>query len=218
MMRNLNRYWTATTLVALALAAASCIGGDVDSGDSSDVILAVREVTIPAISGAQDPLTGDCTFVISDASATLTNTPKTDIVTDEVLQSVVLETVTLSYVWDDGVPFPSRTLSVGSTIPPGGTGTVRFPMFAGGDLNPPAPPRDGHTASVSMVFTGHTFAGDAVTARSGGVATINACAPDSDSDGIPNILDNCPNDPNPTQQDSDADGVGDPCDTDTNTP
>ena len=37
-------------------------------------------------------------------------------------------------------------------------------------------------------------------------------APDTDSDGVPDYGDNCPNDANPAQQDSDNDGIGDVCD------
>ncbi len=35
---------------------------------------------------------------------------------------------------------------------------------------------------------------------------------DKDGDGVPNDFDNCPNDPNPDQEDSDGDGRGDACD------
>jgi hypothetical protein len=37
---------------------------------------------------------------------------------------------------------------------------------------------------------------------------------DTDDDGIPDIDDNCPNDPNPDQTDTDGDGIGDVCDDD----
>jgi hypothetical protein len=38
--------------------------------------------------------------------------------------------------------------------------------------------------------------------------------PDSDNDGVPDTLDNCPNDANPQQEDHDTDGLGDVCDPD----
>ena len=41
---------------------------------------------------------------------------------------------------------------------------------------------------------------------------VFAISPDSDSDGIPDISDNCPLSPNPGQADDDGDGFGDVCD------
>jgi hypothetical protein len=42
--------------------------------------------------------------------------------------------------------------------------------------------------------------------------TDNCIPADSDNDGVPDNLDNCPNVANPDQQDSDGNGVGDVCD------
>jgi len=46
------------------------------------------------------------------------------------------------------------------------------------------------------------------------MATASWTAPDSDSDGVVDTVDNCPNDPNPLQENNDGDGQGDVCDPD----
>ena len=56
--------------------------------------------------------------------------------------------------------------------------------------------------------------------RNGVPYTQSYCGPtalDSDGDGIPDSMDNCPNKFNPDQKDSDGDGVGDVCDNCVNT-
>jgi uncharacterized repeat protein (TIGR01451 family) len=45
-----------------------------------------------------------------------------------------------------------------------------------------------------------------------GDGTADICVPDSDDDGVPDDIDNCPSISNPDQTDSDGDGIGDGCD------
>jgi hypothetical protein len=52
-----------------------------------------------------------------------------------------------------------------------------------------------------------------ITSDGSGALAINmSCDADSDGDGLPNALDNCPSTPNPDQADVDGDVVGDACD------
>ncbi|MFY9301492.1 MAG: thrombospondin type 3 repeat-containing protein, partial [Candidatus Nitrosotenuis sp.] len=45
------------------------------------------------------------------------------------------------------------------------------------------------------------------------ISFASAQLADKDADGVPDDLDNCPNDPNPLQEDIDSDGIGDACQT-----
>jgi len=66
---------------------------------------------------------------------------------------------------------------------------------------------DGFTESEACWFYGMTLCGDPTL----------AIIYDHDYDGIPDAIDNCPLTYNPTQEDTDSDGLGDACDTCTDT-
>ena len=64
-------------------------------------------------------------------------------------------------------------------------------------------------AKVALLALGAVAMAAAVLFLSGSGASA---VTDSDSDGVPDAQDNCPTIPNPDQTDTDADGLGDPCD------
>lgn len=105
----------------------------------------------------------------------------------------------------------------------------------GSQVNPPpadclwsgANPDNGETAGVSVARfdnppftdtdTGSDWEPAGRTATTGptsiGEANVFVTGPDSDGDGIIDLLDNCPALSNPDQADTDADGIGDSCET-----
>ena len=91
-----------------------------------------------------------------------------------IANDVVLETVTITYTWDDpALTTPTRTFAISGTIPAGGTGDVTFQPIALGDLT--VGTFDGHSANMDMLFMGRTAAGGEVPTFAGGLLTIDSC-------------------------------------------
>lgn len=217
-MRNIDRVGVKIFVAGLVLATlSSCADGPIDSGDSADVVMIVSQLTaVPAVTTAFDATTGACLFTVTNVTATINNRPKNGSAADgEPFSSIIMDTVDVSYVWDDPtLPItPTRTFSIGGTAPPNGSVSVSFPPLALDDLNVVYA---GHTVTqLNMVFRGHTPTGDQLTAAgNGGALAINSCpvCVDSDTDGICDSDDNCRTIANFDQADSDSDLIGDVCD------
>ena len=70
-----------------------------------------------------------------------------------------------------------------------------------------------HVYLDAAVLGGLTVSGDIVVSHAAASADCAAVDVDADDDGIPDVVDNCPVDPNADQSDGDGNGVGDACDT-----
>lgn len=107
-------------------------------------------------------------------------------------------------------------------------GAFKLGAVALGKLAPLAlvPPNPGTDGCVLLAITGGdsysvAFVDGTITNKGTALfkvkhpvseATCVVSSTDADGDGVLDALDNCPTDPNPTQDDSDADGHGDVCD------
>jgi hypothetical protein len=88
-------------------------------------------------------------------------------------------------------------------------GTISFGAGPGNSYNIMNPTSD------PITYTIISIAGNGLPAETEFTATGNCGAfppTDTDSDGVPDATDNCPNTPNASQTDTDGDGLGDACD------
>jgi hypothetical protein len=203
-MRSNHRISVALLAAGLLIPTLSCNGTDLDEGDAADVVFLVEQ--IPQISPVSASVSGAvCTFTVPPVTVTLGNQPKTALAVGRPFNDIRVGTVTVSYVWDNGVPAAPAinpvTFNIGGTVPLGGTLGVSFPPVNLGDLSAA---HGGHSANMTMVFRGKTVSGaDVSTVGVGGVLSVNSCvAVDTDGDGLPND----------TDPDDDNDGCPDPQD------
>lgn len=172
-MKNTMKLVVRLALVAALSAGVLGCNSVLDDGDGPNVVLTVEQMTIPVVTAAVNQATLQCVFTVSDATATLKNQPKSAVAGESPFNDVVMESVTVSYAWDDpALVTAPRTFPLGGTVPAGGTGTVMFPPIASGDLTPAF---EGHTAGLTMVFTGRMVDGTPITANGGGSLTVNFC-------------------------------------------
>jgi hypothetical protein len=172
-MRTHTKKILALTVVLAAVAWLPACNGTYD--DEPNVVLEVKTLTITPITGQTDTVTGQCTFTITNATASFDNKPKNALATESPANDIILQSVDVTYIWDDGAGVAAATFGVGGTVTANGSGTSQFAVVNLQDLN--NPPREGHTARLILTFHGVTASGDPVSATTGGSLSVNSCPP-----------------------------------------
>jgi len=131
-------------------------------------------MTIPPISAAVDSVTGNCTFTLTNATATFKNKPKNALAVESPFNDIILQTLDVAYRWDDLAATPAATGGLGGSVPANGSSTAQFAVVSATDLS--AGNRAGHTASLALTFRGTTVSGDDVETTTGGTLQVNSCA------------------------------------------
>jgi hypothetical protein len=170
-MRKHTKILTRSLVLAVVAALAAC-NGTIDS--EPNVILEVENMNIAPITGAIDSTTGNCAFTVTNASATFKNKPKNALAEASPFNDIILQSVTVTYVWDNGFVLTNRVFGLGGTVPANGSSSGNFSVINAADLIA-ASPNGGNTASLALVFRGVTVSGDAVSVSTGGTMTVNTC-------------------------------------------
>jgi hypothetical protein len=106
---------------------------------------------------------------------------------------------------------PKEDITSLSSVAVGSSTTIKGKIYCGADT-------DGTdnilwVMAYDLRYQPNYFGGDTPLAQEFMTFHVGGISPDSDGDGIPDNIDNCPDVYNPDQADSDGDGVGDACDT-----
>jgi len=207
-------------------------GGGHDSGTFTDPVfrsiinspvievtsgyIEVQQIAV-AMSGSSDPRGGD--LCLLELWRLNTGTPDIDVTPAAISfpdtytgHTSAAESITIR---NTGTDLLAYTASLA------GTDASQFEILSGGSANIPAgqegllyvrfaPNRDG-AASAQVRISSNDPDEPLVTVALSGVA-VPEPPPDTDGDGVPDAIDNCPAVYNPEQTDSDSDGIGDACD------
>jgi len=176
-MRGTNRFLGAVLAVGLVLALAACAKGNLDAGDSANVVLAIQNVAaIPPVTASPSTGGSGCTFTVTSATATLANKSKT-VLAASPYGDIVVENVVMDYTWvsPTGSEVTHDVQAVAGLVPVAGSQSVSFTPIR---LDYVSTAEAGRTADLTLVFHGHTVDGIAVQTEpiSGVQLSINSCA------------------------------------------
>jgi hypothetical protein len=167
----------ARTVLLVALAAFPACNSYID--EEPNVVLEVSQASIAPVTGTFSPTTGLCVFTIANASITFANKPKNGLSGTSVspFNDIVLQSIIVDYVWDDGAALSGQQFGVSGTVPAGGTIAAQVPLANATVLGSGAVPRDGHTATLMITAYGVTISGDTVHSQpfTGGTLAVNSC-------------------------------------------
>lgn len=109
--------------------------------------------------------------------------------------------------------------TVSLVVTPTQTGTASLTTSVAATENDPNPANNTVTIAATVNAANTSGGGNNGGGNNGGGGDNGGNASvDSDGDGVPEATDNCPETPNPDQADSNANGIGDACDTVLSTP
>jgi len=159
----------------LVVLAASCSDSGLDDGSSANVVLEVDQVTLTIITSTWDPLSSVCVFQITDSTATLSNIPKSESAVTSPFNDILIDRLTISYDWDDGLAMPTYVTSPRWVVPAEGSNQIRFLPVQLAEFLSAVPSREGHSAELTLLFDGEVADGSRVQAVAGGALFVNSC-------------------------------------------
>ena len=177
-MRNHTKLLTRTVVLAAAGWFAGC-NGTIDN--EPNVVLEVSQLTTTPVTSSQNGTNGNCTYTISPATVSFKNMPKNSLAVTSPFNDIALQSVNISYRWDDGANTDPVVANVGGTVPANGAASAQIYLVSNAALgltqfpDLPGNGRAGHTASLALIFNGTTVSGDAVSAASGATLQVSSC-------------------------------------------
>jgi hypothetical protein len=167
----------ARTVILIAVGLLASCNSYID--DDPPVVLEIDQMTSTPITGTLSPTTGQCIFTITNAQITFKNKPKNGLSGSALspFNDIVLQSLVVDYLWDDGAALSGQSFGVAGTVPAGGQQAAQVPLANATVLGSGAVARDGHTATLTITAHGMTISGDAVHSKpfTGGTLAVNSC-------------------------------------------
>lgn len=161
-MHALKRRWIYLPVAAL-LAAAACTNDALDDGNGPDVALEIITLNnLPVTAQTAAGGGGGCTVTVVPWTGTAQNNPLNAQATTSPFNDIVLESVTITYEWINGVAAtPVRIVGLGDVriSAGGGQNLFSFHPIAFQDLTPST---FGSTANLTLLFTARTVENETI--------------------------------------------------------